>query len=545
MSQRNILVTTALPYVTGEIHLGYIIEATQADIWVRFQRLCNHQCIFISGNDAHGTGAMLAAQKQGISTEQLVNTMHAEHLKDVKAFYIEFDNFYTTHSPENSELLQIIYHRLHQNGDIHTRSITQAYDKVENLFLADRFIRGTCPRCGAADQYGDNCEVCGSTYDPMDLINPISVVSGSTPITKDSLHYFFRLEKYAAFLKEWGKEEHHLQPQVANKLNEWFEQGLKDWDISRDSPYFGFEIPNAPGKYFYVWMDAPIGYMASFKNLCQKRSDLKFENYWNPESTAELYHFIGKDIIYFHSLFWPAILHSANFRLPTAIRVHGFLTINGEKMSKSRGTFITAKKYLQHELNPEYLRYYFATKLNAQIEDIDLQIEDFVTRVNADLVGKYINLASRCAGFITKKFHNQLGSSLPDFALFEEFVDAGNSIAENYEHLDYSRAVREIMALADRANQYIDHHKPWALAKDSNRDLEVQAICTQGLNLFKLLTLYLKPILPVTAKAVEEFLNISEMTWEDRKVPLLNHEIKTFTPLMQRVAIETAKQLLS
>lgn len=543
MTKRDILITTALPYANGEIHLGYIIEATQADIWARFQKLCGHHCLFVSGNDAHGTGVMLSAQKQNITPEQLVTTLHAEHIKDLQNFQIEFDNFYTTHSSENEELLRFIYDRLYTNQDITTRTITQAYDPVENLFLADRFIRGTCPRCGAKDQYGDNCEVCGATYNPMDLIDPVSAISGATPVTKSSLHYFFRLEKYADFLQAWSRENHHLQPQVRNKLQEWFDEGLKQWDISRDTPYFGFEIPNAPGKYFYVWLDAPIGYMASLKNLCQRRPEINFEKYWKKGSEVELYHFIGKDIIYFHSLFWPAMLQAVDFRLPSAIFVHGFLTINGSKMSKSRGTFITAKKYLQH-LNPEYLRYYFAAKLNSQVEDIDLNLSDFVARVNSDLVGKFVNLASRCAGFINKNFNNLLAKSLPDTLLYDEFVNSGDSIAENYKNLNYHKAVKEIMALADKANQYIDQHKPWSLAKIPGSENEVQAICTQGLNLFKLLTVYLKPILPQTASAVEEFLNIPPLNWENRKSVLLNHKINLFKPLMQRVTLEDAEKLL-
>ena len=481
--KRHILMTIALPYANGPIHLGHLVEAIQADIWARFQKLQGHQCLFISANDAHGTAIMLSAEKKGITPEELITSMHAEHIQDFNNFLIDFDNFYTSHSPENKELSSLIYQRLQQKGDITTRNIFQAYDPEKEIFLADRFILGECPRCGAKDQYGDNCEACGATYNPMELINPVSAISGATPIEKESLHYFFHLENYTDLLKNWVTEG-HLQPQVTNKLKEWFKEGLKQWDISRDAPYFGFEIPDAPNKYFYVWLDAPIGYMASLKNLEEKRPELNFNEYWKKDSPIELFHFIGKDIIYFHALFWPAMLHGANYRMPTTIVVHGFLTINGRKMSKSRGTFITAKQYYQH-LNPEYLRYYFAAKLNAQVEDIDLNFSDFTARVNSDLVGKYVNLASRCAGFISKKFNGQLANQLDNTALFEEFVQVGKDIAHHYETLDYNRAVREIMALADRANQYIDQKKPWAVAKEAGREADVQLICTQGLNLFK------------------------------------------------------------
>lgn len=534
--KRKLLVTIALPYANGVIHLGHLVEAIQADIWVRFQRMLGHDIYFICGNDAHGTSIMLSAEKQGITPEQQIKSMHEQHSHAYQNFLISFDNFYTTHSPENQALSNEIYKRLKANGDIISREISQAYDPEKNLFLSDRFIRGECPRCGAEDQYGDNCEACGATYEPTELKNPRSAISGATPVEKKSLHYFFQLNRYENLLKEWVNPK-HLQAHIINKLQEWFDTGLKDWDISRDAPYFGFEIPDAPGKYFYVWLDAPVGYMASFKNLCDQREDLDFDAYWKKDSDAELYHFIGKDIVYFHSLFWPAMLHGSGYRMPSGIFVHGFLTVNGQKMSKSRGTFITAEQYLQ-SLKPEYLRYYFAAKLTGQVEDIDLNWDDFTARVNADLVGKYVNLASRCAGFIQKKFEGKLADTLHDENLLKTFVSAGDTIAKEYDAHNYNKAIRDIMALADQANQYIDHHKPWALAKEEGRGDEVQQICTQGLNLFRLLTIYLKPILPETAERVEAFLNVAPLTWEDRHTALLSHHIEPFKPLMQRIVTE-------
>ncbi len=539
--QRDILVTAALPYANGAIHIGHLVEYIQADIWVRFQRLCGNRCLFICGDDAHGTPIMISAQKKGITPEELIAQTYADHTRDFADFHIGFDNFYTTHSPENRELSEAIYYRLKKNGDIFSKTISQAFDPIKNIFLPDRFIRGTCPRCGAEDQYGDNCEVCGATYTPTELINPVSALSGTKPIEKQSEHFFFSLEKYADMLQQWITAG-HLQPQVANKLKEWFVEGLKPWDISRDTPYFGFEIPDAPNKYFYVWLDAPIGYMASLKNLTKKQPEIRFDDYWKKDSDKELYHFIGKDIVYFHALFWPAMLSGANYRLPTAIFVHGYLTINGQKMSKSRGTFITARHYLDH-LNPEYLRYYFSAKLNPQVEDIDLNLPDFVQRVNADLVGKYVNIASRCAGFITKQFDGRLADKLPNPSLFDHFVNIRDEITENYESLNYNKAVRIIMELADQANQYIDQQKPWALAKQNGKEKEVQAVCTQGLNLFKILTTYLKPILPDTAKKAEWFLNIEPLSWHDIEKPLLAHNINPFQPLMQRIAPDVAEQL--
>lgn len=533
---REILVTIALFYANGSIHLGHIVEAIQADIWVRFQKMRGHKCYFISGSDAHGTPIMIAAQKQGISPETLIETMWQEHKEHFAKFLIDFDNFYTTHSPENRLFSETIYRRLREGNDITSKVIEQFYDPQANMFLPDRFIKGTCPRCGTADQYGDSCEACGATYDPTELKNPISVVSGATPVLKQSEHYFFELPHYKDALKKWITQE-ALQPETKHKLQEWFEAGLKAWDISRDAPYFGFEIPDAPGKYFYVWLDAPIGYMASFKNLCDQRKDITFTDFWDKNSQAELYHFIGKDIVYFHALFWPAMLMGGGFRTPTNIFTHGFLTIKGQKMSKSRGTFITANDYLQ-QLNPEYLRYYFAAKLTSHVEDIDLSFEDFMQRVNSDLVGKVINIASRCAAFINKHFNDQLSSSCTEPDLFNAFVDAGDLIADLIEQRDYSKSIREIMALADRANQYIDTQKPWVLIKQDDTKQQVQNICSVGLNLFLLLITYLKPILPETAKSVEAFFNISPITWDKRNKPLINHRIQTFKPLLQRIEKE-------
>jgi len=540
--KRTILVTTALPYANGALHLGHLVEHIQADIWVRFQKLCGHHCIFVCGDDAHGTPIMLSAQKQGVSPEQLIEAIHIERLADFNDFFIEFDNYHTTHSPENHELVTTIYERLYNRGDIKTETIEQAYDAEAAMFLPDRFVKGECPRCSAADQYGDNCEVCGATYSPLDLENPVSVISNTTPTRKKSEHFFFCLKNYEAQLKEWI-EAGHLQSQVANKLMEWFKAGLQNWDISRDAPYFGFEIPNAPNKYFYVWLDAPVGYMASFKNLCAKRSDLNFDEFWQPNSNTELYHFVGKDIIYFHALFWPALLMSAGFRTPTSINAHGFLTINGLKMSKSRNTFITARDYLQ-QLNPEYLRYYYAAKLNGQVEDIDLNFVDFTQRINSDLVGKVVNIASRCANFINKYFSNRLSKELDKPDLYHEFVNSGEMIAAHYNACQFNRAVKEIMALADKVNQYIDFEKPWALAKQQNDNLKIQAVCSMGLNLFYLLIVYLQPILPKTAKSSADFLNIPELSWNNRSAPLLDHIINPFKPLLQRIEAEKIKSLI-
>ena len=531
--RRKILVTSALPYANGPIHLGHLVEYIQTDIWARFQKLRGHDCLYVCADDAHGTPIMLHAQKEGITPDALVARIGKEHRADFDGFHIEFDNYHSTHSPENKELAQLIYNRLNDNGHIARRVIRQAYDPEKEMFLPDRFIKGECPRCGAADQYGDNCEACGATYSPTDLKNPVSALSGATPIEKDSEHFFFQLSQFEGMLNFWINAG-HLQEGIAHKIKEWFEAGLQDWDISRDAPYFGFEIPNAPGKFFYVWLDAPIGYMASFKNLCDKREGLNFDDYWAENSQAELYHFIGKDIAYFHTLFWPAMLKGSGFRTPTAVYCHGFLTVNGLKMSKSRGTFIMAKTYLEN-LNPEYLRYYFAAKLSDGIDDIDLNLEDFQQRVNSDLVGKVVNIASRCAGFINKRFEGRLAAGLAEVDLYEEFVNAGSTIAEHYEKREFGHAMRAIMHLADRANQYIDDKKPWVLAKEEGKEQEVQDVCTVGLNLFRVLIAYLKPVLPVTAENAEAFLNIKPLTWDNYQAPLLDYSIAKFKPLMTRV----------
>lgn len=540
-NDRKLLVTAALPYANGPLHLGHMVEYIQTDIWVRFQRLMGNTCHFVFGDDAHGTPIMLRAEKLGITPEQLIQDTHTAHLSDLTSFQIGFDNFYTTHSPENRALVSEIYKRLNTRGDIAKRTIRQAFDPIKELFLPDRFIKGECPKCGAPDQYGDSCEKCGATYNPVDLKNPVSVVSGATPIEKESEHYFFCLEHYTDFLKNWI-QDNHLQPEISKKLNEWFEAGLQSWDISRDAPYFGFEIPDAPNKYFYVWLDAPIGYMASFQNYCDK-SGLSFEEYWDKDSTTELYHFIGKDIVYFHALFWPSVLTASDFRTPTNIYVHGFLTVNGHKMSKSRGTFINAKTYLDH-LNPNYLRYYFASKLSHGIDDIDFQTEDFIQRVNADLVGKWVNIASRCAGFITQLFEGRLSSQLDEPKLFETFVAKGDEIANCFEQREYNRAIREIMGLADLANRYIDEQKPWVLAKSPELASRTQAVCTTGLNLFRILSTYLKPILPDLIEAAESFLK-SELTWDARRFPLLDHHISVFKPLIQRIDPKEVNAMLS
>ena len=538
-SKRNILVTSALPYANGPIHLGHLVEYIQTDIWARFQRLRNNTCYYVCADDAHGTPIMLRARQDGITPEELIAATQKEHEADFADFLIGFDNYYSTHSDENRDFASGIYRKLREAGHIHTKTIKQAYDPEAKMFLPDRFIKGTCPKCGSEDQYGDNCEVCGATYDPTELKNPVSAVSGVTPIEKDSEQYFFKLSDFSDMLQQWLKEG-HVQSEVANKLEEWFEEGLKDWDISRNAPYWGFEIPDAPGKYFYVWMDAPMGYMASFKNLCDKslegENPVNFDEYWAADSKNELYHFIGKDIARFHTLFWPAVLDGSGYRKPTAVFCHGFLTVNGQKMSKSRGTFIKARTYLDN-LNPEYLRYYYTAKLSSGVDDIDLNLEDFMQRVNSDLVGKVVNIASRCAGFITKKFDKQLSAELPEPELYNNIVAAGEQIANYYENREYNKAVREIMAQADKANVYIDENKPWVLIKQEGREDEVQKICTQGLNMFRLLMTYLKPILPATAEKSEAFLN-TELTWATINQPLLSHTINKFKPLLTRIEKE-------
>ena len=532
MSDRKILVTSALPYANGPIHLGHLVEYIQTDIWVRFQKQRGNSCYFVCADDTHGTPIMLKADREGVTPEQLIAQVGKEHLADFTEFGVAFDNYHSTHSEENKAYSTLIYERLRDAGHISSRTITQAFDPVKNMFLSDRFIKGECPKCGAVDQYGDSCEACGATYSPTELKNAVSAISGAKPIPKDSVHYFFDLANFTDMLRDWTNAG-HLQAEVRNKLAEWLDGGLQQWDISRDAPYFGFEIPDAPGKYFYVWLDAPIGYMASFKNLCDKQG-LDFNEFWSKNSDAELYHFIGKDIIYFHALFWPAMLSGAHFRTPSAIFAHGFLTVNGEKMSKSRGTFITARTYLEH-LNPEYLRYYFAAKLSAGVDDIDLNFDDFSQRVNSDLVGKVVNIASRCSGFIAKRFDNRLAEQCSEPALFQDFVNANQPIAEFYEAREFGKAMREIMALADKANQYIDEKKPWLIAKEVGKDQELHDVCTMGLNLFRLLAVYLKPVIPVLAENAESFLNIASQAWPIGAQPLLNHAINDFKPLMTRV----------
>ncbi|TBW54470.1 methionine--tRNA ligase [Marinobacter halodurans] len=539
-SKRDILVTSALPYANGPIHLGHLLEYIQTDIWVRYQNMRGNNCVYVCADDAHGTAIMLRAEREGITPEALIERINQEHQQDFSGFLIHFDNYYSTHSPENREFSSYIYEQLKKNNHIATRNITQSYDPEKEMFLADRFIKGTCPKCKSEDQYGDNCEVCGATYTPAELINPRSAVSGATPIEKESEHYFFRLPEFADFLREWTRSG-TLQPQVANKLAEWLDAGLQEWDISRDAPYFGFEIPDAPGKYFYVWLDAPIGYLASFKNLCERRDDLDFDHFWKADSTAEVYHFIGKDIINFHALFWPSMLHSAGYRTPSAVYAHGFITVNGKKMSKSRGTFIMARTYLDH-LNPEYLRYYFATKLTSNVDDMDLNLEDFAQRVNSDLVGKVVNIASRTAGFVTKKFDGQLGQ-VTETEKLAEFIKAGDEIAGHYEGREFGRAMRRIMELADIANQYVNDEEPWVLIKDAERAADVQAISTNALNMFRLLMTYLAPILPATAEAAEAFLN-ARLDWNGRDRLLENHAINKFKPLMSRVEMKQIDAML-
>ena len=531
-SDRKILVTSALPYANGPIHLGHLVEYIQTDIWVRFQKQRGNPCYFVCADDTHGTPIMLKADREGITPEQLIAQVGIEHLADFTEFGVAFDNYHSTHSEENRLFSSLIYERLRDAGHISSRTITQAFDPVKNMFLSDRFIKGECPKCGAHDQYGDSCEACGATYAPTELKNAVSTISGAKPVDKDSVHYFFNLADFTEMLSDWTSAG-HLQPEVRNKLAEWLESGLQQWDISRDAPYFGFEIPDAPGKYFYVWLDAPIGYMASFKNLCTKKV-LDFDEYWAQDSTTELYHFIGKDIIYFHALFWPAMLSGAQFRTPTAIFAHGFLTVNGEKMSKSRGTFITARTYLDH-LNPEYLRYYFAAKLSAGVDDIDLNFDDFSQRVNSDLVGKVVNIASRCSGFISKRFANTLSATCSEPLLYQDFINANKQIAEFYETREFGKAMREIMALADKANQYIDEKKPWLIAKQEGNDTELHDVCSMGINLFRLLTVFLKPVIPALVKEAEHFLNIDSQAWPVAAQPLLNHTINDFKPLMTRV----------
>ncbi|MCK8514832.1 methionine--tRNA ligase [Methylonatrum kenyense] len=538
---RQILVTSALPYANGPIHLGHLVEYIQTDIWVRFQRLRGNRCIYVCADDAHGTPIMLKARELGITPEELIERIGREHQQDFADFLIEFDNYYSTHSEENRYYAELIYQRLRDAGHITSRTIKQAYDPVENMFLPDRYIKGDCPRCGAAEQYGDSCEVCGATYTPAELRNAVSVVSGATPVDKESEHYFFRLQDFGDMLRTWAGDG-HVQGEVANKLNEWFEDGLREWDISRDSPYFGFRIPGTEDKYFYVWLDAPIGYMASFSNWCEQHGE-DFDAWWRPDTDTELYHFIGKDIVYFHALFWPAMLEGAGFRKPTRICAHGFLTVNGQKMSKSRGTFIMGRTYLNH-LNPEYLRYYLAAKMGSSVHDLDLSLDDFIQRVNSDLVGKLVNIASRSASFINKRFDGRLADHLEAPELYRTVTARGEQIARHYEDREFSRAIREIMALADEANQYFDERKPWVLAKDAETLERVQLICTQTLNVFRVLMTYLKPVVPRIAARAEAFLQIPEQTWSDATEPLLDHTIGRFEPLATRVARESVDAML-
>lgn len=530
---RKILVTSALPYANGSIHLGHMLEYIQTDMWVRFQKHRGNQCVYVCADDAHGSAIMLRAEKEGITPEQLIANVKAEHSADFADFLVDFDNFHSTHCEENRELSSEIYLKLREAGHIAQRSVTQYFDPQKQMFLADRFIKGTCPKCAATDQYGDNCEKCGATYAPTELKDPKSAISGATPVLKDSQHFFFKLPDFQQMLEGWTRSG-TLQDAVANKIAEWLDAGLQEWDISRDAPYFGFEIPGEPGKYFYVWLDAPIGYMASFKNLCARRPELDFDAYWGKDSTAELYHFIGKDIINFHALFWPAMLEGAGYRKPTALNVHGFLTVNGEKMSKSRGTFIKARTYLDH-LAPEYLRYYFASKLGRGVDDLDVNLDDFVQKVNSDLVGKVVNIASRCAGFVHKGNDGVLVAANAAPELTQAFLDATPSIAEAYEVRDFARAMREIMALADRANAWIAEKAPWSLAKQEGRGDEVQAVCAVGINLFRQLIIFLKPVLPELAREAERFLNVEPLSWNDHATWLADHQLNPFQALMTRI----------
>jgi len=538
--KRQILVTNALPYANAALHLGHILEYTQTDVWVRYQRMRGEECYYVSADDAHGTAIMLKADEKSISPEQHIADMRSIHEADFRDFLISVDNYHSTHSEENKFYSELIYKRLMKNGHIVKREITQAFDSEKGLFLADRYIKGSCPKCKAEDQYGDNCEACGATYAPTDLIDPISALSGTTPIEKESTHYFFTLPEFTEFLKTWTRSG-AVQDEVANKLGEWLDTGLQEWDISRDAPYFGFEIPDAPNKFFYVWLDAPIGYMASFKNLCD-RDGLDFDHFWNPDSNTELYHFIGKDIVNFHALFWPSMLSSANFRTPTKVCVHGFVTVNGKKMSKSRGTFINARCYLDY-LNPEYLRYYYASKLTASVEDIDLNLEDFVQKVNSDLVGKVVNIASRCAKFVINGNQGILSSTIENPSLWQQVSGAGEKIANYYENREYSKAIREIMAQADAANEYIAAKEPWKLNKDPDQQQQVQDICSLGINLFRVLLTYLKPVLPAMAVEGEKFLNDC-LNWDSIEAPLTDHQINEFKPLLQRVEKEKVEAMV-
>ncbi|HHK5609116.1 TPA: methionine--tRNA ligase [Neisseria cinerea] len=549
---RKILVTSALPYANGSIHLGHMVEHIQTDVWVRFHKLRGHECYYCCADDTHGTPVMLAAQKQGIAPEDMIAKVREEHLADFTGFSIGYDNYYSTHSPENKQFSQDIYRALKANGKIESRVIEQLFDPEKQMFLPDRFVKGECPKCHAQDQYGDNCEVCGTTYSPTELINPYSAVSGAKPELRKSEHFFFKLGECADFLKAWtsGNNPHdgkpHLQPEALNKMKEWLGEGeettLSDWDISRDAPYFGFEIPDAPGKYFYVWLDAPVGYMASFKNLCD-RIGVDFDEYFKADSQTEMYHFIGKDILYFHALFWPAMLHFSGHRAPTGVYAHGFLTVDGQKMSKSRGTFITAKSYLEQGLNPEWMRYYIAAKLNSKIEDIDLNLQDFISRVNSDLVGKYVNIAARASGFIAKRFEGRL-KDVADSALLAKLTAQSEAIAECYESREYAKALRDIMALADIVNEYVDANKPWELAKQEGQDARLHEVCSELINAFTMLTAYLAPVLPKVAENAAKFLNLEAITWANTRETLGEHAINKYEHLMQRVEQKQVDDLI-
>ena len=549
--KRRLLVTSALPYANGQIHIGHLVEYVQTDIWVRFQRMRGHEVHYVGADDTHGTPIMLRAEKEGLTPKELIANVWKEHKRDFDDFLISFDNYYTTDSPENEKLSQSIYLKLRDAGLIEMRSIEQAYDPVKEMFLPDRFIKGECPKCGAKDQYGDSCEKCGATYSPTDLKNPFSVVSGATPIKKVSDHYFFKLSdpRCETFLREWTQVRTPLQPEARNKMKEWVGQPgdskLGDWDISRDAPYFGFEIPDAPGKYFYVWLDAPIGYYASFLNYCQSKG-LNFEEWVKPDTTTEQYHFIGKDILYFHTLFWPATLHFAGYRTPTNVFAHGFLTVDGEKMSKSRGTLISAHSVIESGFNPEWFRYYFATKLNDSMEDLDLNLQDFVARVNSDLLGKYINIASRSAGFLVKRFGGVVSDAAMDSPLLADITSASEKIAELYEAREYAKALRTIMELADKVNAFVDENKPWEIAKDPEREADLQRVCSITLEAFRLLSLYLKPVLPQVTAGVEDFLSVSSLSWNDVKTPISSQNpIKPYKHLMTRVEAPQIEALLA
>ena len=541
---RKILVTSALPYANGAIHLGHMVEHIQTDVWVRFQKMRGHTCYYVCADDTHGTPVMLRAERDGLTPEQLIERVHGEHLRDFTDFHIDYDNYYSTHSAECRRHAYAMYRKLQAANKIVSRTIEQLFDPEKQLFLPDRFVKGECPKCGAADQYGDACEGCGATYAPTELKNPYSAVSGATPVLRQSEHFFFRLGQCSDFLRQWTTAEGRLQSEARNKMGEWLDGGLQDWDISRDAPYFGFEIPDAPGKYFYVWLDAPIGYMASFQNLCD-RLGLDFDAYWRADSDTELYHFIGKDILYFHALFWPATLQFAGYRTPTSVFAHGFLTVDGQKMSKSRGTFITARSYLDCGLNPEWMRYYIAAKLSSRIEDIDLNLPDFVARVNSDLVGKYINIASRVAGFLSKRFAGRLATQLDDSSLLDCLSAAREDIAQAFELREYARALREVMALADVVNQYVDDNKPWELAKQAGMEAQLHQVCTVLINAFRILTVYLKPVLPALAQSVEAYLNVAPLSWNDASSVLLDHLVEPYQHLMARVEMKQIDALIA